>query len=71
MRAILVVVAMTLPGVLAAAEPVAWRVVNVHDGDTLTALDPANVEHRVRLLEVEAFGLAGQTSMVDTLRASV
>jgi hypothetical protein len=42
MRAILVAVAVTLPGVLAAAEPVAWRVVNVYDGDTLTALDPAN-----------------------------
>lgn len=42
MRAILV--AITLPSVLAAAEPVAWRIVDVHDGDTFTALDAANIE---------------------------
>jgi len=35
--------AIALSAVPAAAEPVAWRVVTVHDGDTLTALDAANV----------------------------
>jgi len=34
MRAILVAVAVTLHGVLAAAQPVAWRVVNVHKEST-------------------------------------
>lgn len=46
MRAILVAVAVavTLPSVLTAAEPVAWRVVNVHDGDTFMILDAVNIE---------------------------
>lgn len=35
---------------LHAADPVEWRVVNVHDGDTLTALDDTNTQHRIRLL---------------------
>jgi hypothetical protein len=29
--------AIALPALLAAFEPVAWRVVSVYDGDTLTA----------------------------------
>ena len=37
-----------------AAEPVRWRVVNVHDGDTLTALDAGNVQHKVRLEGIDA-----------------
>lgn len=54
MSAILVAFAVTLPSVLTAAEPAAWRIVNGHDGDTLTAIDPANVEHRVRLHGIDA-----------------
>ena len=42
-------IAIALPAVVPAAEPAAWHVVSVHDGDTLTALDAANVQHKVRL----------------------
>jgi endonuclease YncB( thermonuclease family) len=37
-----------------AADPVVWRVVNVHDGDTLTALDDTNTQHRIRLHGIDA-----------------
>ena len=39
---------------LHAADPVVWRVVNVHDGDTLTALDDGNTQHRIRLQGIDA-----------------
>ena len=41
LRLLVIAIAIALPAVLAAAEPAAWRVVSVHDGDTLTALDAA------------------------------
>jgi len=41
MRTLLVVIVLMLAGMAVAAEPVEWKVVSVHDGDTLTALDPA------------------------------
>jgi hypothetical protein len=31
-----------------------YRVVAVHDGDTLTAIDAANVQHKVRLAGIDA-----------------
>lgn len=31
-----------------------WLVVSVHDGDTLRAIDPEKVEHRVRLIGIDA-----------------
>jgi endonuclease YncB( thermonuclease family) len=31
-----------------------WRVVSVHDGDTLRAIDASKVEHKVRLLGIDA-----------------
>ena len=31
-----------------------WRVVSVHDGDTLRAIDASNVQHKVRLLGIDA-----------------
>ena len=34
-----IIVAVVLAGRLIAAEPVEWKVVSVHDGDTLTAVD--------------------------------
>lgn len=34
--------------------PVAWRVVGVSDGDTLTALDESNTKHKVRLHGIDA-----------------
>jgi endonuclease YncB( thermonuclease family) len=49
MRAILVAVASILTGIAVAAEPVEWKVVSVHDGDTLTAVDADKVQHKVRL----------------------
>ena len=33
-----------------------WRVVSVHDGDTLRAIDAGKVEHTERLLEINADG---------------
>lgn len=35
------------------AAPV-WRVVSVHDGDTLRAIDEAKVEHKIRLHGIDA-----------------
>ena len=37
----------------APASPV-WYVVSVHDGDTLRAIDPQKVEHKVRLSGIDA-----------------
>ena len=39
-----------------AAEPatLGGKVVSVHDGDTLTALDAANVQHKIRLHGIDA-----------------
>ena len=53
---LMAIVALTAAGGrdLVAAEPVAWRVVSVHDGDTLTALDASNVQHKVRLTGIDA-----------------
>lgn len=49
-----ILIAIALPGLLLAAAPAAWRVVSVHDGDTLTALDAGNVQHKVRLTGIDA-----------------
>jgi endonuclease YncB( thermonuclease family) len=49
-----IIVAVVLAGRLIAAEPVEWRVVSVHDGDTLTAVDASNVQHKVRLHGIDA-----------------
>ena len=38
----------------AADEPHRWRVVNVTDGDTVTAIDDGNMQHRVRLQGIDA-----------------
>lgn len=54
----LIVTAVVLSAVVgAAAEPektVTWKVVGVSDGDTLTALDEANTQHKVRLHGIDA-----------------
>jgi len=42
-----------MPARPAAPGPV-WRVVSVHDGDTLRAIDPQKVEHKVRLVGIDA-----------------
>jgi endonuclease YncB( thermonuclease family) len=49
-----VAVAILWAGAAAAAEPAQWRVVNVHDGDTITALDEGNTQHRIRLQGIDA-----------------
>ena len=51
-RAIAIVIALGVPAV--ASEPVPMKVVSVHDGDTLTALDAANVQHKIRLHGIDA-----------------
>jgi endonuclease YncB( thermonuclease family) len=54
------------------ATPV-WKVVSVHDGDTLTALDASNVQHKVRLNGIDApeIGQPFGTVSRDGLRALV
>jgi endonuclease YncB( thermonuclease family) len=54
------------------ATPV-WQVVSVHDGDTLTALDASNVQHKVRLYGMDApeIGQPFGTVSRDGLRALV
>jgi len=37
-----------------AASPHLWRVVGVHDGDTVTCLDESNQQQKVRLAEIDA-----------------
>jgi endonuclease YncB( thermonuclease family) len=49
-----IIVAVVLAGRRIAAAPVEWKVVSVHDGDTLTAVDAANVQHKVRLHGIDA-----------------
>jgi len=39
---------------LHAADLVEWRVVNVVDGDTITALDDGNKQHRIRIDGIDA-----------------
>jgi endonuclease YncB( thermonuclease family) len=54
MQTLLVVIVSMLAGMAVAAEPVEWKVVSVHDGDTLTAVDASNVQHKVRLAGIDA-----------------
>lgn len=54
MRGSTLVVIVGLFGSVAAAHPVTWHVVNVHDGDTITALDQANVQHKIRPHGIDA-----------------
>ena len=48
-----------------------WRIVNVHDGDTVTALDAANTQHRIRLEGIDApelgqpFGRVARDRLAD------
>lgn len=57
-RARAAIVVFTLAcGIVSAADPEGvqtWRVVSVHDGDTFTAIDAANVQHKVRLHGIDA-----------------
>ena len=41
-----------------------WRVVSVHDGDTLRAIDASKAEHKVRLLGVDAPEIGQQCGIV-------
>jgi len=41
-------------GTAGAAEPKTWRVVSVHDGDTVRCLDDGNREHKIRLTGIDA-----------------
>jgi len=48
-----------------------WRVVGVHDGDTITCLDETNVQQKVRLAEIDApeigqdFGKVSREALAD------
>ena len=50
--AILLVLAITMAS--PAAESETWRVVSVHDGDTVRCLDEGNREHKIRLAGIDA-----------------
>jgi endonuclease YncB( thermonuclease family) len=54
MRTLLVVIVSMLAGMAMAAEPVDWKVVSVHDGDTFKAVESANVQHKARLQGIDA-----------------
>jgi len=79
MRAIPSLIAVVvLSATLVAAEPVEWKVVSVHDGDTLTAIDATNTQHKVRLQGIDApelrqaFGTKSRDRLADlTLRKVV
>jgi endonuclease YncB( thermonuclease family) len=53
-RLVITLVAVLAATPVAAAEPITGKVVTVHDGDTLTVLDAANVQHKVRLQGIDA-----------------
>jgi endonuclease YncB( thermonuclease family) len=78
MRALWAFIAVVAFSATVAAEPVEWKVVSVHDGDTLTAVDAANVQHKVRLQGIDApevkqaFGTKARDRLADlTLRKVV
>jgi endonuclease YncB( thermonuclease family) len=49
-----VVIIVAVPTSGYAAEPKTWRVVSVHDGDTVRCLDDGNREHKIRLTGIDA-----------------
>ena len=55
------------------ADTITGRVVNVHDGDTITVLDESNSQHKIRLsgidaLEVgQAYGRASRDNLAEHL----
>ena len=58
---------------LATAEPVAWRIVSVHDGDTFTGINDATEQVKVRLDAVDApelsppYGEASKKALGDKI----
>lgn len=72
--AILVAVVVQAVAVAAGPVPVTWKVVSVHDGDTLTALDADNVQNRVRLHGIDApeigqpFGTAARDRLAEVAK---
>jgi hypothetical protein len=54
LRRIVIAVVLPIAAVATAAEPKTWRVVSVHDGDTVRCLDDGNREHKVRLSGIDA-----------------
>jgi endonuclease YncB( thermonuclease family) len=46
--------AICAPAAAVAAEPLTGKVVRIADGDTITVLDAANVQHKVRLQGIDA-----------------
>ena len=52
--AVAVAFASALPCCVAAPYVVEGKAVSVHDGDTITVLDSKNVQHKIRLSEIDA-----------------
>ena len=50
----LITIIVALAGQALAGDPVEWRVVSVHDGDTITCLDEGNKQHRIRIDGIDA-----------------
>jgi len=63
-----------VPMLAVAAEPatLTGKVVSVHDGDTLTAVDASNTQHKVRLAGIDApetkqpFGTKARDRLAET-----
>jgi micrococcal nuclease len=72
--AVVAAVAPMCPDRDAAGRPT-WRVVTVHDGDTVTCADPEEREHKIRLLGIDApeyqqpFGQAARQALAGKLAA--
>ena len=74
MQTLLVVIVSMLAGMAVAAEPamLTGKVVSVHDGDTLTAVDASNTQHKVRLAGIDApetkqpFGTKARDRLAET-----
>lgn len=53
-RLVVLAVAILSADLAASDEPHRWRIVSVHDGDTITALDETNTQRRIRLQGIDA-----------------
>lgn len=54
MKRFLMAAALALGTLLAGADELRGRIVRVSDGDTVTVLDAANTQHKIRLLDIDA-----------------
>jgi len=59
------------PGQILAVDSVVWRVVNVHDGETRTALDDTNTQRRIRLQGIDALNWGSRSGRLPSRRRPI